>query len=86
MTEAQNDTARIKRQVIFFLRFKGRQQPFFLAHTLVHDTLGCWNLNHEFRLHVLCQKMSEFCSAEATTFELPQILAIILVLLSVVLI
>ena len=55
MTEAQNDTARIKRQVIFFLRFKGRQQPFFLAHTLVHDTLGCWNLNHEFRLHVLCQ-------------------------------
>lgn len=55
MTEAQNDTARIKRQVIFFLRFKGRQQPFFLAHTLVHDTLGCWNFNHEFRLHVLCQ-------------------------------
>lgn len=21
----------------------------------MHDTLGCWNLNHEFRLHVLCQ-------------------------------
>lgn len=86
MTEAQNVMARNKRQVIFFFALRGDNSHLFIGpYTCARYT---WLLEFESRIQVTCivSNSFEFCSAEATTFELPQILAIILVLLSVVLI
>lgn len=86
MTEAQNDTARNKRQVIFFFALRGDNSHFFIGpYTCARYT---WLLEFESRIQVTCivSTSFEFCSAEATTFELPQTLVMIFVPLSAVLI